>query len=128
GRAAPVTVSLADGAYTGPTTSGESVVLLDETRNMLLTYGSDGQRRAETTIPGEMKQPRLSRGEDARVYVDGSEGRQVLVVDHDGAVDQVPVVGEGAQRNAPPQREPEDRPQPQPGRDSTVAADPRTNP
>lgn len=144
GALAPVTVALADGEYTSPTTSGESVVLLDQTRNTVLTYTSDGRRSAETAIPKEMTAPRLSRGEDARVYVDGTEGEHVLVVDHDGRVNNVPVVGEDSGESVapqgppeepqrePPQQEPREQPrqQPPPDRDTTVLAEqgPRQSP
>jgi Fibronectin type III domain len=91
--AAPITVALADGDYAGPTVSGSSVVLLDLTRSAVLTYSSHGEVQKSMPVPQEAGEPRLARGEDARVYVDGAEGRHVMMVDHDGAVNQVPVVG-----------------------------------
>jgi hypothetical protein len=92
-RVAPVTVDLPAGEYSGPAAAGSSVVLLDRGKNSLLTYSSDGKDRKETAIPAETGEPRLTRGEDERVYVDGAEGKHVVVVDPDGAVSQVPVVG-----------------------------------
>lgn len=104
---APVTVDLPAGEYSGPATAGSSVVLLDRGRNSVLTYASDGKQQKVTPVPVETGEPRLSRGEDERVYVDGAEGKHVVVVDPDGAVSQVPVVGtekpaESRQPVAPP--------------------------
>ena len=92
-RVAPVTIDLPAGEYSGPAAAGSSVVLLDRGKNALLTYSSDGKDRKETAIPVEAGDSRLTRGEDERVYVDGAEGKHVVVVDPDGAVSQVPVVG-----------------------------------
>jgi Fibronectin type III domain len=90
----PDVVALPDGDYAGPTSSGSSVVLLDRGRNRVLTYDSKGAQRQTTTLPKESGEPRLTRGEDKRVYVDGAEGKHVVVVNHDGDVRQVPVAGE----------------------------------
>ncbi|MEJ3746489.1 fibronectin type III domain-containing protein [Actinomycetes bacterium KLBMP 9797] len=104
--AKPVTVALPDGAYSAPSVSGSSVVLLDLKRNAVLTYNSAGEQQRTTPVPPEAGEPSLRRGEDNRVYVDGAEGRHVLVVDHDGAVGVVPVVGnerrEPSRSPAPP--------------------------
>ncbi|MEE6258196.1 fibronectin type III domain-containing protein [Plantactinospora sonchi] len=89
----PVTVALPDGTYAAPTVSRSSVVLLDRQRNAVLTYNSAGEQQRVTPVPPETGEPTLSRGEDERVYVDGAEGRHVLVVDHDGTVGNVPVAG-----------------------------------
>lgn len=91
--ARPVTVELPDGEYLGPVTSGSSVVLVDSEHDSVLSYGSDGVKRAEEAMLGKAGTPRLARGQDERVYVDGARGRHVMVVDHDGSVSEVPVVG-----------------------------------
>jgi hypothetical protein len=44
-------------------------------------------------VPPEAGEARLGRGEDQRVYVDGGEGRHVLVVGDDGSAGAVPLVG-----------------------------------
>ncbi|MDA3647189.1 fibronectin type III domain-containing protein [Saccharopolyspora indica] len=128
----PVTKALPDGEYAAPTASDGSVVLLDEARGALLTYSGDGRQHAETPIPAGTVEPRLFRGEDERVYVDGADGQQVLVVDGDGTVDRVPVVGQdpadgepGRHLSPPPPvitREPEP-----PGNDTSVLAEERTS-
>jgi hypothetical protein len=91
--AAPVTVDLPDGAYAPPTATRSSVVLLDRDRDTVRTYSAAGRPLREFRVPPDAGEPSLSRGEDERVYVDGTEGTHVLVVDHEGGVGQVPVPG-----------------------------------
>ncbi|MGC7100200.1 fibronectin type III domain-containing protein [Amycolatopsis lurida] len=100
-KASPVTVDLPEGDYADVASSGQSVVLLDRAKNHVLTYDRDGNPRQNTPIPpGE---PRLSKGEDSRVYVDSADGGHVLVVDNDGAVHPVQVTGnEHPAPSAPP--------------------------
>jgi hypothetical protein len=64
---------------------------MDRDTDTLSTYDGNGERRDSKRLPKESGDPRLSRGEDDRVYVDGSEGDHVLVVDKDGAVTSVPI-------------------------------------
>ncbi len=113
---APVTVDLPQGDFAPPAVSGESVVMLDRTRKAVLTYASDGTPLHEAGLPEKRGDPRLAMAEDGRVYVEGAQGRHVLVVDHDGAVDTVAVVGdeERTSRKTPvpperstPEREPD---------------------
>ncbi|MFE9207268.1 fibronectin type III domain-containing protein [Micromonospora sp. NPDC007230] len=89
----PVTVALPDGNYSAPTVSRSSVVMLDRQRNAVVTYNSAGEQQRVMPLPPESGEPSLSRGEDDRVYVDGAEGRHVLVVDHDGGAGVVPIAG-----------------------------------
>lgn len=141
--APPVTVDLPEGEYSAPTTSESSVVLLDLTNKQVLTYSPDGTPKETTALPKEATDPRLTRGQDERVYVDGAEGGHVMVVDQDGAVSQVPIVGaeepEKPRKPVAPPPEPEQKPdepeqpdnppqQPQPNPrlqpDDVLAADP----
>ncbi|HEX7301762.1 fibronectin type III domain-containing protein [Lentzea sp.] len=131
-RAPTVTVALQAGEYDGPSVSGETVVLLDRTRNSVHTYDNRGGRRNSTPLPQEKGRPELSRGEDARVYVDGGEGRHVVVVDKDGSVQPVPVVGaKPEEKRLPAPVEPSveksaDNPVPNPGRPVPPPAPPQT--
>lgn len=90
-NAAPVTVPLPEGAYTAPSATKSSVVLLDKQQNVVLTYSGTGKPLRTVTVPSDAGEPSLNRGGDGRVYVDGTEGRHVLVVDDGGGVGQVPV-------------------------------------
>ncbi|MBN6040921.1 fibronectin type III domain-containing protein [Amycolatopsis sp. 195334CR] len=110
-KAAPVTVDLPEGDYSAVASSGQAVVLLDRAKNAVLTYDRDGKQHKSTPVPpGE---PRLSRGEDSRVYVDSADGGHVLVVDNDGAVNPVQVTGtERPAPSAPPPVAPAPQPPP----------------
>ncbi|MEJ2878260.1 MULTISPECIES: fibronectin type III domain-containing protein [unclassified Saccharothrix] len=78
----PVEVALpGTGRYSGPVATARVVTLVDQTRNEVLTYDSNGARRSVTKVPGKAGAPRLARGEDDRVYVENQDGSQVLVVD-----------------------------------------------
>ncbi|KOV87285.1 hypothetical protein ADL03_07735 [Nocardia sp. NRRL S-836] len=106
-----VEVSLPPGDYDEPASTGSHVALIDRATDTLFTYDSLG-RRGSKPIPAETGEPRLTRGEDARLYVDGAQGKHVLVVDHDGAVAEVPTAeGEPSDRTQPTQ--PPQRPQDQ---------------
>ncbi|MFY1688270.1 fibronectin type III domain-containing protein [Plantactinospora sp. WMMB782] len=100
--AAPVTAELPAGTYSAPVAGRGSVVLLDLRRNAVLTYDTTGRAQRVTPVPAEAGEPRLSRGEDRRVYVDGGEGRHVLVVGDDGAAGDVPLVPAGPTSSARP--------------------------
>ncbi|MBN6037051.1 fibronectin type III domain-containing protein [Amycolatopsis sp. 195334CR] len=111
-KANPVTVDLPDGDYADVASSGQSVVLLDRAKNNVLTYDRDGNPRKTTPVPPS--KPRLSRGEDSRVYVDSDDGGHVLVVDNDGAVNPVDVARERQPTPPPVPVQPQQPPQAQP--------------
>ncbi|WP_236808937.1 fibronectin type III domain-containing protein [Amycolatopsis albispora] len=124
-----VTVPLPDGEYTSPEPSGSSVVLLDRRSNTVHTYTSDGRPQAVTPVPPETGVPRLNRGADGRVYVDGDQGGHVMVVDEKGAVNQVPLVeekpgGPGDPQAPPPEPQPGQGPPPAPAEPPTQAGPP----
>jgi hypothetical protein len=89
-----VTVALPPGDYDVPVSTGDVVALVDRQKGAVLTYGADGVRKDEKPIKQKTGQPRLSRGEDERVYVEDSDGTQVLVVDKGGEVRDVTVTGQ----------------------------------
>lgn len=109
--AKPVTVPLPAGDYDGPVSTGEVVALVDRQKGTVLTFGADGARKDEKPIKQTNGQPRLSQGEDQRVYVEDSDGTQVLVVAKDGNVHNVDVGGKPVtttQAPAPPPEQPAD--------------------
>ncbi|MFV2115765.1 fibronectin type III domain-containing protein [Micromonospora sp. LOL_025] len=129
--AAPVTAELPAGTYSAPVAGRGSVVLLDLRRNAVLTYDTAGRAQRVTPVPAEAGEPRLSRGEDRRVYVDGGEGRHVLVVGDDGSAGDVPLVPTGptaTSASAPPTGAPVPTrpvpPRPRPGRPDSPAPEP----
>jgi hypothetical protein len=112
---APVSVDLPAGTYATPSAGRSSVVLLDQEHRTLLTYDRDGRRQGVTEVPPETGESRLSRGQDDRVYVEGGEGKHVLVVDDRGRARAVPPAGAGT---GPSSR----APQPPPGEPTTPPA------
>ncbi|SMD24560.1 fibronectin type III domain-containing protein [Kibdelosporangium aridum] len=91
-------VALPVGDYDGPMSTGDVVVLVDRQSGNVLTYTPDGVRRETKPIKQKGGTPRLSRGEDNRVYVEDADGTQVVVVAKDGNVQDVST----AERPAPP--------------------------
>ncbi|WP_117214435.1 cellulose binding domain-containing protein [Allorhizocola rhizosphaerae] len=112
--AKPVTVTLPPGEYGGPVSTGSAVALVDLKTNTLLTYGSDGKRKDAKPIPQQQSgPPRLSRGEDNRVYVENGTGTHVLVVGKEGKVQDTAVTGKPATTPGPePSRTPDASPSP----------------
>ncbi|HEX6358163.1 fibronectin type III domain-containing protein [Actinophytocola sp.] len=88
--AKPVTVALPAGDYDGPVSTGEVVALVDRQKGTVLTFGADGKPK-DTQPVKPNGQPKLSQGEDDRIYVEDADGTQVLVVDQDGSVKGVDV-------------------------------------
>jgi fibronectin type III domain protein len=95
GETKPVHVDMPGDHYTGPVATGSVIAVVDQQTGTLNTYDTDGAEREKTPLPQESGTPRITRGEDDRVYVDGAQGEHVLVVDRDGGVAQVPVVVDG---------------------------------
>jgi Fibronectin type III domain len=91
-HAKPVTIALPGGDYDGPVSTGSSVVVVDRQSGTVLTYGPDGKPQDKKPIGHDGgPQPRLSHGEDNRVYVENPNGTHVLVVAPNGKVTDVPV-------------------------------------
>jgi outer membrane biosynthesis protein TonB len=94
GRAAvSAPIEIPAGEYAKPAAARASVVLLDVNGKKVRTYDRDGRLQHESTVPEEAGDPRLSRGQDNRVYVDGGEGKNLLVVGEDGSTGAVPLTG-----------------------------------
>lgn len=100
-RAEPVTVDLGDGEFTGPVSTGSVVAVVNRTTGTLVTYDSRGEKQQSKTLPPENGEPRLTRGEDDRIYVDGAEGEHVVVVDKDGGLTDVPIKDDGGKTARP---------------------------
>jgi hypothetical protein len=87
--AAPITVSLGNGQFEGPVTSGGAVVMVDQTTRRIVTYDNGGARKAAVTAPAGSGTLQVSRGEDGRVYIDNETGTKTFIVDGDGSVTSV---------------------------------------
>lgn len=90
----PRSVRLPDGEYQGPSVSGKSVVVVDERSGDVLSYDARGKQRGKKPLPRESGEPRMSRGEDGRVYVDDQRGDHTVVVDEKGDMSDVAVTGD----------------------------------
>jgi fibronectin type III domain protein len=115
-RAAPVTIDLGAGEYAGPVSTGDVVAVVNRTTNTLTTYDRAGKPKQTKEIPAEQGDPRLTRGEDDRIYVDGAEGEHVVVVDTDGELTDVPIEdGTGTDKAPVGSHDPDARITPKPG-------------
>jgi hypothetical protein len=94
----PVSVDLDDGEYAGPVANGSVVAVVNRTTNTLVTYDRDGTRKQAKELPAENGDPSLTEGDDNRIYVDGTEGEHVVIVDEDGDLTDVPIGPEEAGR------------------------------
>ncbi|SDD80127.1 fibronectin type III domain-containing protein [Actinokineospora iranica] len=92
-QAKPIPVTVPKGEYTEPVSSGGVVALIDRSSRKLLTYDADGRPQHARPIPAETGEPRLTKGDDHKVYVEGDKGGHVLVLDRDGRITDVPVDG-----------------------------------
>ncbi|TDV40062.1 fibronectin type III domain-containing protein [Actinophytocola oryzae] len=100
-RADPVDVDLGEGEYSGPVAAGSVVAVVNRTTGKLLTYDSEGKHKQTKDLPAGQGDPRLTRGEDDRIYVDGAGGEHVVVIDRDGGFADVPIQGEGGKDGTP---------------------------
>ncbi|WP_158848855.1 fibronectin type III domain-containing protein [Saccharothrix deserti] len=101
-----VTVPLGPGDYAVPEATGSTVAVLDQRGGTLHTYDGTGGKRGSTPVPAERGSPRLTKGEDKRLYVESGEGKHVLVVDIEGKVTPVPVDGTGTSGSRTPEPPP----------------------
>jgi hypothetical protein len=102
-----VTKSLPRGDYDGPVSTGDVIALVDRQKDVVLTFGADGVKKDEQPIEQKTGQPRLSRGEDDRIYVEDADGTEVLVVGEDGDVRDVDVTEKPVTPTQTPTQAPE---------------------
>ncbi|MCA2217945.1 fibronectin type III domain-containing protein [Jidongwangia harbinensis] len=94
--AAPLGVRLPAGRYAAPAAGRSSVALLEVGRGQLHTFDSAGRVQQVAPMPAGIGRPRLNRGQDGRIYVEGDLGRHVMVVDDAGRSATVTLAGAGA--------------------------------
>ncbi|MFI5713024.1 fibronectin type III domain-containing protein [Kribbella sp. NPDC051620] len=107
----PTAISLGAGRYDQIASSGTGLALIDTSGDgTVVTLDRDGKQQQARKIPTASKQaprapgdrPRLSRGGDSRLYVDGVAGEHVMVVEGNGQVTEVATNGEGGQKTPKP--------------------------
>jgi hypothetical protein len=115
---APVKVTLPDGDYDAPASTGSAVAVVDRKTNTVRTFDSAGQAQDVKSLPkGAPGGPRLSKGEDNRVYVESAQGTDVVVVGQDGKLADVRVV-------AKPETKGDEPAKPDPGKPAAPDPDP----
>jgi hypothetical protein len=95
--APPVHKQLRKGKYERIVSSGNSLALIDESTDTLVTLDRNGDERASRKIPppskgskaGPQDKTGLYRGGDSRLYVASRSGEQVMVVEDTGDVTAV---------------------------------------
>ncbi|MFD2414735.1 fibronectin type III domain-containing protein [Amycolatopsis pigmentata] len=124
--AKPVSVGLPAGSrFGGPVATAHTVVLVDQTRNDVLTYDSSGALKSTKKIPGPGGASKPAAGQDGRIYVDNPDGSHVLVVDgKNGSTADVDV---DAQSHRTPISVPNPGPQPEIQQQAPPPAGPQTN-
>ncbi|TDO50642.1 fibronectin type III domain protein [Kribbella sp. VKM Ac-2527] len=139
--AAPVKKQLRQGKYERIASSGNSIALIDDGTDTLITLDRDGNEKAVRKIPPPSAKARvgrddrsgLFRGGDSRLYVASKSGEQVMVVDDTGDVTSVdtsrPATSKPERPSDTPTTTPDppqqNRPTNRPSQPQTT--DPRTN-
>jgi hypothetical protein len=133
---APVRKQLRKGRYERIASSGNSIALIDESTDTLVTLDRNGDEKGARKIPppskkakvGSGDQAGLYRGGDSRLYVASKSGEQVMVVDDTGEVTPVDTNKSGPDKSKPDPK-PGDRPtttpsKPVPPAEPTIPPDP----
>jgi hypothetical protein len=126
--AKPIRKQLRKGQYERIASSGNSVALIDDSTDTLVTLDRDGNEKAVRRIPppsakakvGPGDRAGLFRGGDSRLYVASKAGEKVMVVDDGG--DVTPVDTDSPKPDRPKTPKPSDQPTTTPSR----PADPTT--
>ncbi|MGV9297341.1 fibronectin type III domain-containing protein [Amycolatopsis sp. NPDC003676] len=113
--ARPVSVPLEKGGhYAGPVATAHTVAVVDQARHEVRTYDSKGALKSSKAVPEGGGEPRLSLGQDHRIYVDNHDGSHMVVVDGgDGVAADVDVSAKTQPKPTPPPQ-PETTPSSQP--------------
>lgn len=129
--AAPIEEPLPKGKYERIASSGNSLALIDDTTDTLVTVDRNGDQLDVLPIPQPSKKAKvgkddrsgLFRGGDSRLYVASRSGEQVMVVDDTG--DVTPVDTSTPQPDKPKTPKPESKP---PGKPTQQPTQPATQP
>lgn len=97
GTKASESINLPPGRYDAVAAAGASVAVLDTDKRVVRTFAPDG-KPLHTHDLGKKKGdskggPRVTAGQDGRLYIDDETGQVVTVVDGDGSVSEVDVDG-----------------------------------
>ncbi|WP_427886073.1 fibronectin type III domain-containing protein [Kribbella sp. GL6] len=98
GAKAAESINLPPGRYDAVAAAGASVAVVDTDKRVVRTFAPDG-KALHTHDLGKKKGdrkggPRVTAGQDGRLYIDDETGQVVTVVDGDGSVSEVDVNGD----------------------------------
>jgi hypothetical protein len=123
----PVLVTLsAKGDYTTPSSTGSAVALVDRKGGTVLTSDSHGAKRGEHVLPKNDGAPKVSKGEDNRIYVENGTGTDVVVVGEDGKLTEVPAAATPDADPSSSKAKPDPDADPVPGNSGSPERDERT--
>ncbi|GAA3099555.1 hypothetical protein JOF29_005749 [Kribbella aluminosa] len=97
GAKAAESINLPPGRYDAVATAGASVAVLDADKRVVRTFAPDGKPLHTHDLGKKQGDrqggPRVTAGQDGRLYIDDETGQVVTVVDGDGSVSEVDVNG-----------------------------------
>ncbi|GAA2843365.1 fibronectin type III domain-containing protein [Kribbella solani] len=99
GAKAAESITLPPGKYNAVAATGAAVAVLDTAKRVVRTFAPDGKALHTHELSkkkgSEQKghDPRVTAGEDGRLYIDDETGAVVTVVDGDGSVSEVDIDG-----------------------------------
>ncbi|GAA1607043.1 hypothetical protein GCM10009804_73790 [Kribbella hippodromi] len=122
GSKAAESIALPPGRYDAVAATGAAVAVLDTAKRVVRTFAPDGKALHTHELSKKKgsgpkgHDPRVTAGEDGRLYIDDETGAVVTVVDGDGSVSEVNIDGgnKPVSPSATPSSTPSSRPTPSP--------------
>ncbi|WP_350279096.1 fibronectin type III domain-containing protein [Kribbella sp. HUAS MG21] len=98
GAKAAESINLPPGRYGAVAATGAAVAVLDTDKRVVRTFAPDGKalhthELSKKKDGGHKGSPRVTAGQDGRLYIDDETGAVVTVVDGDGSVSEVDIDG-----------------------------------
>ncbi|HZX07953.1 fibronectin type III domain-containing protein [Kribbella sp.] len=93
GAKAAESINLPPGRYDAVAAAGASVAVVDADKHVVRTFAPDGKPLHTHELGKQKGKPRVTAGQDGRLYIDDQTGQVVTVVDGDGSVSDVDVNG-----------------------------------
>ncbi|MFF0266831.1 fibronectin type III domain-containing protein [Kribbella sp. NPDC004536] len=130
GAKAAESITLPPGRYDAVAATGAAVAVLDTDKRVVRTFAADG-KPLHTHDLGKKKGdhkggPRVTAGQDGRLYIDDETGEVVTVVDGDGSVSEVDV--DGGNKPVSPTASESPTPTPTPTNTPTPSSTPTSTP
>lgn len=129
GVKAAQSITLPPGRYDAVAATGAAVAVLDSDKRVVRTFAPDGKplHTHQLSKKNHRGEPRVTAGQDGRIYIDDETGAVVTVVDGDGSVSEVDTDGGNKPVSPSATQTPTPTPSP-PTPSSTPTATPTTTP